>query len=194
VVQRLVIFLLVLLAALPTLAQSAVPRFKHVFVVVDENQSYTDVIGNIQDMPYLNSLADKYGLATNYFANTHPSINNYFYLTAGRKGTGAPFYGPLADLYLFDVDVPNVASVLSAEGKTWKAYAEDLPHTGFIGGSHGKYAKRHDPFAYYESVRDNKNQRDNIVPFKQLADDARVDQALHPRSMIVAGLIRLGRL
>lgn len=175
-VQRLVIFLLILLAAAPVLGQPAVPRFKHVFVVVEENQSYSDVVGNTVDMPYLNSLADKYGLATNYFANTHPSINNYFYLTAGRKGTGAPFYGPLADLYLFHIDVPSVASVLSAEGKTWKAYAENLPHIGYIGGNHGKYVKRHDPFAYYENVREHKQQRENLVPLKQLAADIKNDR------------------
>jgi len=28
-------------------------------------------------MPYLNSLIAKYGLATNYNADTHPSIGNY---------------------------------------------------------------------------------------------------------------------
>src|SRR5271157_2416232 len=50
-------------------------RFEHVFVVVEENQNYDEVIGNTQDMPYLNSLASKYGVATNYYANTHPSLN-----------------------------------------------------------------------------------------------------------------------
>ena len=62
-------------------------RFEHVFVVVEENQNYEEVIGNTKDLPYLNTLAAKYGVATNYYANTHPSINNYFYLTAGRSGT-----------------------------------------------------------------------------------------------------------
>jgi acid phosphatase len=56
-------------------------RFEHVFVVVEENQNYDEVIGNTKDLPYLNTLASKYGVATNYYANAHPSINNYFYLT-----------------------------------------------------------------------------------------------------------------
>ena len=74
-------------------------RFEHVFVVVEENQNYEEVIGNTKDLPYLNTLAAKYGVATNYYANTHPSINNYFYLTAGRGGTRSPWIRDLADLY-----------------------------------------------------------------------------------------------
>jgi hypothetical protein len=40
-------------------------RFEHVFVVVEENQNYEEVIGNTKDLPYLNTLAAKYGVATN---------------------------------------------------------------------------------------------------------------------------------
>lgn len=148
-----------------------VPQFRHVFVVVEENQSYDDIIGNNDDMPYLNYLAQTYGLATNYFADTHPSINNYFYLTAGRSGTRAPFYGASADLFPFDVNGPNIASILTAHGKTWKSYAESLPDTGYVGWNTGDYVKRHNPFAFYSTVRANDGQRNNIVPFKQLKKD-----------------------
>src|SRR5215470_11350593 len=70
--------------ALTSLA--AVPQAGHVVVVVEENHSYSSVIGN-SAMPYLNSLANQYGLATQYFANTHPSIPNYFWLTTGQYVT-----------------------------------------------------------------------------------------------------------
>jgi len=180
-----------LLCAVDTLAappqSPSVPLFQHVFVVVEENQTYNQVIGNTADMPYLNSLAEKYGLATNYFANTHPSINNYFYLTAGRKGTKPPFVEAAADLYPFDVDGPNVASILSAHGKTWKSYAEDLPHEGYIGGNTGAYAKRHNPFAYFETVRKSKKQRANIVPFTQFKTDLH-DDTLPDYGFIVPNL------
>jgi hypothetical protein len=39
--------------------------FGHVFIVAEENANYTDVIGN-PSMPYLNGLANQYGLATQY--------------------------------------------------------------------------------------------------------------------------------
>src|SRR5256885_15991078 len=60
--------------------------FGHVVLIVEENQSYSNVIGNAS-APYLNSLASQYGLATEYYANTHPSIGNYFMLTTGKIET-----------------------------------------------------------------------------------------------------------
>jgi hypothetical protein len=38
-------------------------------------------------MPYLNSLANEYRLATYYYAEVHPWIGNYFMLTAGQAET-----------------------------------------------------------------------------------------------------------
>src|ERR1700720_4962014 len=100
-------------------------RFGHVFVVVEENANYSDVIAN-PSMPYLNGLANQYGLATNYFANAHPSSPNYFELSTGQ--TLAPL--SLTDAvtpHNFPVDANNVVRNLLAAGKTWKSYAEDLP-------------------------------------------------------------------
>ena len=52
------------------------PQFGHVVIVALENNGYSSVAGS-SSMPYLNSLIAKYGLATNYNADTHPSIGNY---------------------------------------------------------------------------------------------------------------------
>jgi phosphatidylinositol-3-phosphatase len=160
-------------------------HFEHVFVVVEENENYDEVIGNTTDLPYLNSLAAKYGVATNYYANTHPSLNNYFYLTAGHSGTRSPWIGGLADLFPGEVAGDNIASILSASGKTWKAYAESIPGAGYVGPDHFPYVKRHNPFAYFENVRHGKvasgqtsqaaNQAANIVPFDSFADDLKHD-------------------
>jgi hypothetical protein len=70
----------------PPPSTGSVPQFGHVVVVLEENHSYSEVVGN-SAMPYLNSLASQYGLATEYFANTHPSIGNYFMLTTGQVVT-----------------------------------------------------------------------------------------------------------
>jgi phospholipase C len=56
-----------------TVTTIGVPAFGHVFLLMEENHSYSSVIGSSSSMPYLNSLAAQYGLATHYFANTHPS-------------------------------------------------------------------------------------------------------------------------
>lgn len=97
----------------PSPAQTV--RFGHVFIVVEENANYADVIAN-PSMPYLNSLANQYGLATNYFANAHPSSPDYFELTTGQ--TLAPL--SLTDLvtpHNFPVDADNVVRELLAAAK-----------------------------------------------------------------------------
>src|SRR6266568_9681089 len=57
-----------------------IPVVAHVFVLVEENHSYSSVIGN-SAMPYTNMLAQKYSLATQYYANRFNSLPNYFMLT-----------------------------------------------------------------------------------------------------------------
>jgi phosphatidylinositol-3-phosphatase len=162
---------------LAQIARAPLPSFKHVFVVVEENENYADVIGNSVDMPYLNMLAAKFGLATNYFANTHPSINNYFLLTAGRIGIRAPWiFRDLSDLYPFDVEGENIASVLLENRKTWKSYAESIPFAAYIGDDQFPYVKRHNPFAYFETVRGDASQRANIVPFETFKRDLQLDR------------------
>jgi phosphatidylinositol-3-phosphatase len=151
----------------PPPAQSV--HFGHVFVVVEENANYSNVIAN-PAMPYLNSLANQYGLATNYFANAHPSSPNYFELTTGQ--TLAPL--SLTDLVTppnFPVDANNVVRILLAAGKTWKSYAEDIPSVGYTGGDSGRYAVRHNPLAYFTDVQNNAQQAQSLVPFTQLAAD-----------------------
>jgi phosphoesterase family protein/Big-like domain-containing protein len=139
------------------------PRFNHVFIVVEENTDYADVIGS-SSMPYLNSLAQQYGLATEYYANTHPSIGNYFMLATGQIVTNNDGYSSI-------VSVDNVVRALLAAGKTWKSYAEDLPSVGFTGASSGNYARKHNVFALLSDVVNDPVQVNNLVPFTQFATD-----------------------
>lgn len=151
----------------PTTGPSTVPAFSHVFIVVEENHTYGDVIGNTS-MPYLNSLATSYGLATQYYANAHPSLPNYFELTAGE---GISITGLEGDNFPGPLTQDNVVRALTAAGKTWKSYAESLPAIGYIGVDTGEYANRHNPFAYFSDVINSSTQAANIVPFTQLATD-----------------------
>jgi hypothetical protein len=148
----------------PSLAQ--VPNAGHVFIVVEENTNYSDVIGS-SSMPYLNSLATQYGLATQYYANTHPSIGNYFMLTTGQILTNNDSQTPSS----FPVSADNVVRELLGAGKTWKAYEESLPSACYLGGNTGEYAARHDPLAYMTDVQNSSVQCQNIVPFSQFAAD-----------------------
>jgi acid phosphatase len=140
-----------------------VPRAGHVFIVTEENHDYSAVIGS-SSMPYLNTLAQQYGLATQYHANTHPSIGNYFVLATGQIITNNDSYSTI-------VKVDNVVRRLLAAGKTWKSYAEDLPSVGYTGGDVGNYARKHNAFALLSDVANDSAQRRNLVPFTQFATD-----------------------
>ncbi|HEV2750217.1 MAG TPA: alkaline phosphatase family protein [Gemmatimonadales bacterium] len=141
-----------------------IPALNHVFIVVEENTDYADVTSS--SMPYLDSLAGAYGLATQYYADTHPSIGNYFMMTVGNTITND-------DSYAQTVASDNIVRHLVAAGKTWKAYAEDLPSVGdtTVDLDNGTYASRHNPVVYLTDVHDNATQAHNVVPFMQFATD-----------------------
>jgi hypothetical protein len=156
-----------------------VPVVAHVFVLVEENHAYSDVIGN-PSMPYTNSLAQQYALATQYYANRHNSLPNYFMLTVGDLIT-------TDDLYTGTVTVDNVVRAITAAGKTWKIYAESLPSAGFLATTPLPYAKDHNPFAYFSDVLNSSSQAANVVPFTQLASDMQAG-TLPSYSMIVPNM------
>ena len=155
-----------------------VPSSSHVFLLVEENHSYSSVIGS-SSMPYLNSLASKYGLATQYYANTHPSIGNYFMLTTGAIITND-------DSFCSTITNDNIVRHLLTAGKTWKSYAESLPSVGYTGCGSGSYVKRHNPFAFLSDVA-NSSEKNNLVPFTQFSKDL-ANNALPNFSFIVPNL------
>jgi phosphatidylinositol-3-phosphatase len=151
-----------------TVQTNIVPAFGHVILLMEENHSYSSVIGN-SSMPYLNGLAQQYGLATSYFGNTHPSIGNYFELTTGQIITND-------DAYSGTVNADNVVRHLLSAGKTWKSYAESLPNVGYTGGDVYPYMKHHNPFTFLSDVVNSQNQLNNLVPFTEFAADLNNNQ------------------
>jgi acid phosphatase len=138
------------------------PASAHVFLVVEENHSYSQVIGN-PSMPYLNSLAAKFGLATQYYADVHPSIGNYFMLTCGQVETLDDSFGGI-------VKDDNIVRELVKVNKTWRSYAESLPSSGYLGGDVYPYFRHHNPFTYFSDVQGT-SQAGNVVPFSQFSSD-----------------------
>lgn len=115
-------------------------------------------------MPYLNTLASTHGLAASYFADAHPSIPNYFMMTTGSLET-------LDDSFTGTISDDNLVRALSGAGKTWKAYIESFPSTGYTGPNVGTYLKRHNPFSYLSDVTGSNAQAANMVPFSQFSAD-----------------------
>jgi hypothetical protein len=166
--------------AYATVTVQGVPTFGHVILLMEENHSYSSVIGS-SSMPYLNGLAQQYGLATQFFANTHPSIGNYFELTTGQIITND-------DAYSGTVSADNIVRQLLSAGKTWKSYAESLPSPGYIGGDVYPYVKHHNPFTYFTDVVNSGNQLANLVPFTDFAPDLTNNQ-LPQYSFIIPNML-----
>jgi acid phosphatase len=140
-------------SAAVTVTTASAGRFGHVIIVAEENHDYSSVIGNAA-MPYLNSLSTQYGLATNYYANAHPSIGNYFELTVGDTIIND-------DNFTGTVSNNNIIRELVNAGKTWKAYIEGYP----------SYDANHVPMSYFSDIRNNPAQAAHMVPFTRFATD-----------------------
>jgi len=136
------------------LTVSALPTPAHIVVVVEENRSAADIIGN-QSAPYLNALAGSGALMTQSYAETHPSEPNYLALFAGNT------FGLASDACPVNAGAaPNLASELLLAGDTFMGFAEDLPGVGSTTCSAGKYARKHAPWVNFSNVPTA-----NSVPF-----------------------------
>jgi hypothetical protein len=164
--------------ALASPAPAASGHYDHVFVIVEENHGYTDVIGN-PAAPNLNALASRYGLATGYDAVAHPSEPNYVALLGGSTFTVASDNA----YYVNRVAAPSLISELDQAGISWKAYLQGLPHPGYQGicypancnGAPDKdplYVSKHDAIQNFTTSL-NPADWSRQVPVGQLAADLR---------------------
>jgi hypothetical protein len=149
---------------LPGSPAPAAAPFSHIFLIVFENKDFGDIIGSAQ-APYLNSLAARYGLATNYFAVAHPSLPNYLALVGGST------FGVESDCTSCFQTAPNLADQFDRQGRSWKAYIEDLPQPCFLGSSSGDYALKHNPWLYFNDIRNTPQRCHQVVPLTQLRAD-----------------------
>jgi hypothetical protein len=136
----------------------------HVFVIVMENKEYGDVIGS-SSSPYVNALARRYASATGFYGVRHPSLPNYLALTAGTT------FGVTSDCTDCQQSGESIVDQLEAAGVTWKAYMGGMPSACFKGASAGQYAKKHDPFMYYNRVADNPARCAKVAPESELSRD-----------------------
>jgi acid phosphatase len=154
-----------------------VPQSHHVVLVMEENQSYSTVVGATTVWPNLNALIAQGALPTNYYADSHPSIGNYFMLTTGQLLTTDD-----SSTQVFDVD--NVARRMLSSGVSFRVYAEGI-NQGYLGGNTGLYLIRHNPFAMLSDVANSPTVANQVIwPFSQFATDL-ANNALPDFSYIV---------
>ncbi len=156
--------------ATPTLIpspSSGIPAFSHIYVIILENKEYSSIVGS-RAAPYLNSLIGRYGLATNFYAETHPSEPNYIALTSGGlQGTSTDG--------TYNLDVPNLFDQIEASGRSWRLYAQGYPGNCFKPyaadpvtdgpGAAGDYVRKHNPAISYTSISGDPARCANITNF-----------------------------
>ena len=125
---------------------------------MEENHSQSEALAS---MPYLTSMANQYGQATNYFAISHPSLPNYFAIFGGST------FGTSSDCSVGSSGcVPAATSVWDqtiAAGETAKAYQESMT-TNCQSSSGGAYAPKHGPWPYWTDATGQANCSANDVP------------------------------
>jgi len=147
-----------------TAVKPTTPKSKHVVIVMEENQSYSTVVGQTAVWPNLNKLIGEGALPTNYYADSHPSVGNYFMLTTGQLLT-------TNDNSTTVWDVDSIARRMLDSGVSFRVYAEGISR-GYVGGNTGLYLVRHDPLARLSDIADSKKVADEVIwPFSQFKVD-----------------------
>lgn len=158
-------------------AAPGLPHYDHVFLIVEENHGFSQIIGN-KDAPNLNALATKYGLATRYFGVSNPSLPNYLAMLGGSTFNVAD-----DNAYWFHLlHQPSLLSQLEAAKLTWKGYFQSMPYAGFQGDCYPVrcvgmpdqdplYAVKHNAMPYFASVSGSASERAKMTPLPQLSTD-----------------------
>ena len=114
----------------------------HIVVVIDENQSYQDVIGN-PNAPFVNSLAAEGTVFASYNAVAHPSQPNYLAMFSGSTQGVAD-----DNTYSFPT-TPSLGGELQQAGDSFVGYVES-----------GNTASYHEPWlSFGDSANDTEDFR-----------------------------------
>jgi hypothetical protein len=146
---------------------AGIPAYDHIFFAIDENHARSQVIG---PAPYLTSLASANAQSATYFGVTHPSVNNYLALLSGRTYPGISD-GCTVGLGTCHTSAANLADEIVASGRSAKGYMESMPLPCFVPHDAGPYTERHNPFPYFDQIRNDPARCASVVPYSQLAAD-----------------------
>jgi hypothetical protein len=140
---------LALLCALLSVAATAnaytLPPIKHVFVLIDENESDATTFGAGSPAPYLaKTLTAEGAYVPNYYGVGHNSLDNYIAMVSGQAPntstsadcpTFAGFTGgdglnasgqETGEGCVYPTGVPTLMSQLDSAGLTWRAYEDSM--------------------------------------------------------------------
>jgi phosphatidylinositol-3-phosphatase len=114
--------------------------YSHVIVMMLENKSFGDIIGNTTGAPFENQLASQCGVATNYHGVAHPSLPNYLATVSGSTQE------VVADGNQAQWQI--TAPTLFSQVPSWRAYEESMATDCEISDSY-PYQSYHNPPTYF---------------------------------------------
>src|SRR2546423_1948983 len=141
----------------------SVPHFDHIVVVMEENRSYSAIIGN-SAAPFINKLAAHGAVFTRSFGLAHPSQPNYLGIFSGSM------QGVTSNDCPVDFGGPSLGGELIGAGKSFIGYSEGLPAAGSKVCAGGGYVRKHNPWADFADVpgEDNRPMSDFPARFGRL--------------------------
>lgn len=145
------------------------PRYDHVVVVMEENHSYSQILGPSIDPPtaffpgtwtnmlqvpllptvdtYIRSLAEHSAVFTNSHGIAHPSQPNYLALFSGSTQGVTNDATPRTTF-----SATSLGGQLLSAGDTFAGYSEGLPRAGYKGNDVGEYVRHHNAWANFTDV------------------------------------------
>lgn len=174
----------------------AIPRYSHIFVIMDENEDASKIDGG-RSAPSLSWIAHTFGDATNFHAEAHPSEPNYVALLGGstlgihdddayfcHSGETNSLCPHAADAHYVPHATPSahLGDQLAAAGFTWKGYYQSIPsdgslavtgHNSLLDGPSAPewYAAKHSGFLNFTSVVQDPDRAGHLVGFDSLEHD-----------------------
>ncbi len=142
---------------------NGVPHLRHVFVIMMENHSYSDIMYE-HDVPFIHYLARTYGLATQYYGITNPSSPDRVGLLSGTTA---------------NLELPNV----SGHGLTQNNLIEQLISHHISWGNyyqHNRFSTAANPVYDYTTGTSTTPPPGTFFRFKDLATDPTLLDHFHP--------------
>jgi hypothetical protein len=183
------------MAASPPVA--GVPRYDHVFVILEENKDFSQIMDPAA-APNFAGLAKTYGEATRFYGEVHPSEGNYvallggdnfgirdddaFYCKPGLKDPNCP-HSATPGYVDHTIHTPHLGDQLKRAGLSWKAYLESLPEPGSLAYTAEDrsvvtsasplpvYASKHAGFVNFASAQSDPDRAGHLVGFNVFDHD-----------------------
>ena len=139
------------------------PAFDHIFVILEENQDESQIVGNSQ-LSFINDvLIERNFRQTNYFALNHGSLPDYLGLISGSQqhqvigdppGDCTPRWDQRPPSCAVTAPWPsNLADTIEASGRTWRGYFQSMGWPCRWESNDPKYDVTHNPFVYFKTVQ-----------------------------------------